>query len=74
MLLLLDRNVEVSQLSGGSGDTSLYCACEEGHTDIVQLLLDKNADMLQCSGKSDDNPLYVACKKSHTNIVVRKKC
>ena len=50
------------------GQTPLYLACLEGHTDSVRLLLSHRADV-NIQSTREDTALHVACYKGHTDIV-----
>lgn len=44
-------------------------ACENAHTEIVDLLLGFNADVSQCVGDECETPLHVSCEAGHVEIV-----
>jgi ankyrin repeat protein len=48
--------------------THLQIACEDGHTDVVQLLLDYNAQIDKCN-KDGESPLILATKHGYDGIV-----
>ena len=50
------------------GQTALYLACLEGHTDFVRVLLTQTADV-NIQGTGGDTALHAACYKGHTEIV-----
>ena len=67
--MALEKNADVSQSGGESGQTPLYGACLWAHTDIVRLLLERNVDVSQCGGRWGENPLFGACLMGRTDIV-----
>lgn len=57
----------INSVTGGC-NTLLYKACEDGHTDIVNLLLEHGADG-RCHPVTKYSPLYVACYYGCKDIV-----
>ncbi|XP_064473089.1 leucine-rich repeat serine/threonine-protein kinase 1-like isoform X2 [Ornithodoros turicata] len=57
----------INSISGGS-NTLLYKACEDGHTDIVNLLLEHGADG-RFHPVTKYSPLYIACYYGWKDIV-----
>eukprot|EP00729_Bicosta_minor_P014691 gene14691-21584_t len=55
--------------SGGSGKTSLFCACENGHSEIVKVLLGANADPL-LAAKTGTTPLSIAQNNGDPKTIV----
>ncbi|CAC5399442.1 unnamed protein product [Mytilus coruscus] len=45
----------------------LYFACQEGHTDVVQMLITNKADINK-SIKTGESPVYIACYLGHTEV------
>ncbi|XP_063396977.1 uncharacterized protein LOC134681326 [Mytilus trossulus] len=50
------------------GISSLFFACQEGHTEVVQMLINNKADINKCRDTAA-SPLLVACEKGHTEVV-----
>lgn len=65
--LLLNNEAKID-FCRKDGASSLYIACERGHSSTVQLLLSKNADINLCN-KNGFSPLYIACLKGHYDII-----
>lgn len=65
--LLLNNGAKID-FCRKDGASSLYIACERGHSSTVQLLLSKKADINLCN-KNGFSPLYIACLKGHDDIM-----
>ena len=54
-----------------NGWTTIKCACQSGHKDVVQLFLnhsDRNIDM-KAKNKDGKTPVMLACQKGHQDVV-----
>ncbi|XP_052085420.1 uncharacterized protein LOC127723035 isoform X2 [Mytilus californianus] len=51
-----------------TGASPLYIACQEGHTEVVQMLIKSNADINKCR-ETGTSPLHIACEEGHTEVV-----
>ena len=60
---------QLNAKSGDSGGTPLFMACQNGHTDVVQLLLYSQADLDQQTPGSGTTPLFVGSQNGHTDVV-----
>ncbi|XP_063448361.1 uncharacterized protein LOC134727895 [Mytilus trossulus] len=50
------------------GVSPLWLACQEGHTEVVQMLITNNADINTCRD-TGASPLFIACEKGHTELL-----
>ncbi|XP_071122328.1 uncharacterized protein [Mytilus edulis] len=50
------------------GVSPLFMACQEGHTEVVQMLITNNADINKCRD-TGASPLFMACQTGHTEVV-----
>ncbi|XP_063448389.1 ankyrin repeat domain-containing protein 50-like [Mytilus trossulus] len=50
-----------------NGTSPLYLACQEGHTEVVNMFHNK-ADINKCRDNGS-SPLYIACQEGHTEVV-----
>ncbi|VDH99803.1 Hypothetical predicted protein, partial [Mytilus galloprovincialis] len=50
------------------GVSPLFMACQEGHTEVVQMLITNNADINKCRD-TGASPLFIACQNGHTEVV-----
>ncbi|XP_071178355.1 ankyrin-3-like [Mytilus edulis] len=50
------------------GISPLFIACQEGHTEVVQMLINNKADINKCRD-TGASPLFMACQKGHTEVV-----
>ncbi|XP_071178356.1 uncharacterized protein [Mytilus edulis] len=50
------------------GISPLSFACQEGHTEVVQMLINNKADINKCKA-TGASPLFFACQEGHTEIV-----
>ncbi|XP_076108209.1 uncharacterized protein LOC143076365 [Mytilus galloprovincialis] len=50
------------------GVSPLFFACQEGHTEVVQMLINNKADINKCRDVGA-SPLFIACQKGHTEVV-----
>ncbi|XP_071178357.1 ankyrin repeat domain-containing protein 50-like [Mytilus edulis] len=51
-----------------NGLSPLFFACQEGHTEVVQMLINNKADINKCID-TRASPLYISCEKGHTGVV-----
>ncbi|XP_071178354.1 uncharacterized protein [Mytilus edulis] len=53
------------------GISPLFFACQEGHTEVVQMLINNKADINKCRDNDgvSVSPLYIACENGHTEVV-----
>nr|XP_034321896.1 uncharacterized protein LOC105338389 isoform X2 [Crassostrea gigas] len=65
--MLIDYAADVN-LSAGDGVSSLYLACQNGHTSMVKILLSNGAYINKCT-RNGESPLYKACQERHNDIV-----
>nr|XP_034322220.1 ankyrin-1 isoform X1 [Crassostrea gigas] len=65
--MLIDNTADVN-LCAGDGVSSLYLACQNGHTSMVKILLSNGAYVNQCT-RNGESPLYKACHERHNDIV-----
>ncbi|XP_065924973.1 uncharacterized protein [Magallana gigas] len=65
--MLIDYAADVN-LCAGDGVSSLYLACQNGHTSMVKILLSNGAYINQCT-RNGESPLYKACQERHNDIV-----
>lgn len=65
--LLKTNNVNVNYQNSGRV-SPLYCACQNGHINIVKLLLENGAS-IDIEMYGGFTPLYVACQNGHIDIV-----
>ena len=66
--LLITAGANVN-LANKFGNTPLFFAVGNGHTEIVKLLIAKGADVNKADNKYGITPLYRASSKGHTEIV-----
>lgn len=52
-----------------NGETALHIACENGHTEIVQLLLDAGANVNVINKSEGQTPLHLACLNNQTKVI-----
>ncbi|XP_052694853.1 uncharacterized protein LOC128173180 isoform X1 [Crassostrea angulata] len=65
--MLIDYAADVN-LCAGDGVSSLFLACQNGHTSMVKILLSNGAYINQCT-RNGESPLFVACQERHNDIV-----
>ncbi|XP_063404202.1 protein fem-1 homolog C-like [Mytilus trossulus] len=51
-----------------TGELPLYVACQNGHTEVVQMLINNKADINKCRD-TGASPIFIACYKGHAEIV-----
>ena len=66
--LLLEKGADPN-IQNNDGNTALIKACNEGHTEIVQLLLKDGRTDPNIQNNNGNTPLIFACYKGHTTIV-----
>ncbi|XP_076108740.1 uncharacterized protein LOC143076759 [Mytilus galloprovincialis] len=50
------------------GTSHLFMACQEEHTEVVQMLINNKADINKCRD-TGVSPLFMACQNGHTEVV-----
>ncbi|XP_052695974.1 uncharacterized protein LOC128174462 [Crassostrea angulata] len=66
--MLIDNAADVN-LCAGDGVSSLFLACQNGHTSMVEILLRKGADINSSTAEDEVSPLYIACENEHLSTV-----
>jgi ankyrin repeat protein len=66
-LLLARKEIQINQATE-NGVTPLFCACQDGHVDVVRLLLARKE--IQIHPAADGTtPLFMASLNGHNEIV-----
>ena len=52
-----------------SGFTPLSIACQQGHSEVVQVLVTMKEIQINQAGKNRATPLYMACQEGHLKVV-----
>jgi ankyrin repeat protein len=60
--------IDVVNMCRQDGSSPLLIACQNHHTEIVEMLLESEADINKCRD-SGAPPLYMACQNGHLDIV-----
>ncbi|XP_071181368.1 uncharacterized protein [Mytilus edulis] len=60
-----NSNVNHCRKDGGS---PLFMACQNRHTEVVQILINNKADISKCKD-TGSSPLFMACQEGHTEVV-----
>ena len=63
-----DYKFDLNNIKDTNGETPLYLACENSHTELVKLLLEHGADA-NIKSEYGYTPLYRACDKDNTEVV-----
>jgi ankyrin repeat protein len=69
--LLIRAGADVDKVKSDIGATPLWCASQEGHTQVVAQLIQADADVDKPLTTDGQTPLYVASLKGHTEIVTQ---
>ncbi|XP_065924965.1 serine/threonine-protein phosphatase 6 regulatory ankyrin repeat subunit B isoform X3 [Magallana gigas] len=65
--ILIDYAADVN-LCAGDGVSSLFLACQNGHTSMVEILLSNGAYINHCT-RNGESPVLKACQERHNDIV-----
>jgi ankyrin repeat protein len=69
---ILDRGIDINCASDShESQTTLYCACEQGHKDIAHLLLQRGADVNACNQVNCSKflyPIQIAAARGNVEI------
>lgn len=63
--MLIDYEAKVN-LYAEDGVSSLFLACQNGHTSMVEILLNNGAYINQCT-KNGESPLFITCQHGHND-------
>lgn len=67
--LCVELGAHVNQ-KNDSGMSSIYCAAQDGHNEVVEFLIQSHADVNQEETTNGTTPVYMAAYNGHADTVL----